>query len=367
MIIQIEPWIDKRELREIKKVIESTFLIENKATKEFEEIVKKYTNSRYVLAVSNATVGLFCCLKSLGIGDDPSDEVIVPNVTFIATANSVLMAGSKVVLCDVDKSNGKMNIEELKRKITSKTKAIIPVHLYGYPCDMFSIKEICEEYGLYCIEDAAQGLGTFYYSKHVGTIGDCGVISLYGNKSITTGEGGLILTDNEEIYKKCYRLKNHGRDTKGVFIHDYIGYNFCYTDLQAAVGIAQMGKYDKILTKKRKIYDRYCEGFKNISNIRKIDYIDKQEKPNWWFSSFMFERSNELEKYLKENEVQTRKFFYPLHMQPCYVNFDRVIKSGEYIGSIEFFNNGLSLPSSYSLEPDQQKEVIEKIKRFYIL
>jgi len=248
-IPQIEPWIDNRELYYLKKVVESTYVTENKLTKEFENRVKESTGSKYAIAYTNGTMALYACLKALGI--KRSDKVIVPNMTFVATANAVIMAGATPVFCEVQEDTFCMDPEQLKGLIDPYTKAIIPVHLYGQAANMDSIMAIANDKNIPIIEDAAQGVGVKYKDKHVGTFGDMGILSYYGNKTITCGEGGIILTDSEDLAKACYRLKNHGRDTKGIFKHDHIGYNFSFTEMQAAIGLAQMDKLPDIISKKR--------------------------------------------------------------------------------------------------------------------
>ncbi|MEM4326452.1 MAG: DegT/DnrJ/EryC1/StrS family aminotransferase [Candidatus Pacearchaeota archaeon] len=361
MITQIEPWIDESELLEIKRAVDNTFFTENKLTSEFEEMVKNYTGSKYDLAVCNATAGLFCILKALDIG--PGDEVIVPNITFIATSNAVIMAGATPVICDVKRDTFCIDPEDIEKRITERTKAVIPVHLYGQSTDMNSIIKIAQKYNLKIIEDAAQALGVTYMGKSVGTFGEAGVISFYGNKIITTGEGGIILTNDKLIYKKCYRLKNHGRDTKGTFIHEFIGFNFCSTDLQAAVGISQMKKLDKIIQRKKEIFERYKEGLKDIPYLKPL-HIEPNCQPVYRFSNFIVDKIEALVEFLKDNGIQTRRAFFPLHLQPCYKNSNYIKYEGEYKNSIFCYEKLLSLPSSYKLKIDEQELVINKIREF---
>ena len=231
-VIQIEPWIDRSELKQLKRVVKSTFVSEYKLNEEFESLIKKITSSPHAVSMTNGTAALFCALKALGIGE--GDEVIVPNMTFIASANAVIFAGATPVLCDVDKDSLCMSAEEASKVITSKTKAIMPVHLYGKSCDMDSLKELAISHDLKIIEDAAQGMGVLYKGQHVGTFGDAGVLSFYANKTITCGEGGVVLSPNEKVIKDCYKMKNHGRSGKGVFVHESIGFNFCFTEMQSA-------------------------------------------------------------------------------------------------------------------------------------
>lgn len=357
-IPQIEPWIDDNELKHLKRLVDNKYVVENILTKEFEDMVKKHTGSKHVISISNGTLALYTCLIALGIGK--GDEVIVPNLTFIATANAVVMAGANPIFCDVDKESMQIDSNLIENCITNKTRAVIPVHLYGNSVDIYEIMDICKRNNLKLIEDAAQGVGVFYDEKHVGTFGDCGVLSYYGNKTITCGEGGIILTNDDEIAKKCYRLKNHGRDKKGVFIHEYIGFNFSFTEMQAAIGISQMEKLNRIIERKKKIHDKYVNDLNSIGDLKPQLFNDKVN-PVHWFTSFLTNRKKELSEYLLSCNIQTRDFFYPLNLQPCY----NIGRNHDFINSISLYETGISLPSSYGLTNEQQDYIIDCIKKFY--
>jgi len=360
MIIQIEPWIDEQELAELKRVISSTFVVEHDLTREFEDRTRALTGAKHAIAIMNGTAALFCCLKALNIG--PGDEVIVPNMTFIATANAVVMAGAKPVFCEVLADTFCIDSAAAAGLINARTKAIMPVHLYGQSADMDALGDLVRRRGLYLIEDAAQGVGVHFNGRHVGTFGALGILSYYGNKTVTCGEGGMILTNDDELAKRCYRLKNHGRDGKGSFVHEHIGFNFSFTEMQAAVGIAQMKKLPAIVAKKKLIHDRYLDGLQGLNRFRPA-YIDPRCEPVFWFTSYISDDANTVAAHLAENGVQTRRFFYPLHLQPCYrdLSFER---SGFAI-SEQIFDEGISLPSSYHLSELDQRRVIELVKKFY--
>lgn len=358
-IPQIEPWIDSSELKELKRVVKSTYVVENQLTKEFEEMVSSYSGSLHTVAMTNGTAALFCCLKALGVG--PGDEVLVPNITFVATANVVLWTGATPVFCEVDPKTMCLDVKILDKYVTNKTSAVIPVHLYGQSVDMYSLMSFCEKHNLYCIEDAAQGVGVKFDGKHVGTFGDCGVYSYYGNKTITCGEGGVVLTGDKEIAKKCFRLKNHGRDVKGVFIHEHIGYNFCFTDMQAAIGISQMKKLDRVIAKKQQIHERYHECLSGVLDLEPFEF-DSRTSPVHWFTSYLTTDRDNLMSYLKDKNIQTRLFFYPLHMQPCY---DGKYNVGSYDLSESLYDRGISLPSSVKLKWKDQKYIIKCIKEYF--
>ncbi len=358
MIPQIEPWIDEEELKELAEVIKSTWITEYKKTEEFEEGIRKLTGAKYALAVSNGTIGLYMCLKALGIGE--GDEVIVPDFTFIASANSVIMAGAEPVFADIDRKTLNIDAGKIEAAITPKTKAIMPVHIYAQAADMDAVMKAAKKHSLPVVEDAAEGVGAYFKEKHTGTFGELGVLSFYGNKTITTAEGGMILTDNEALFRKCWQLKNHGREVKGTFIHPHIGYNFCFTDLQAAIGLAQLRKLPRILEIKKAINDKYRELLAGVEAV-KFTEVDKRGKPAHWFTSILVDDVEGLAKHLEKEGIQTRRFFYPMHMQPPYKEKVR----GSFPNSEWAYNHGLSLPSSVLLKDEQIEIIAEKIKEFY--
>tara|TARA_Y100001970_G_scaffold197305_1_gene240034 strand:+ start:22249 stop:23376 length:1128 start_codon:yes stop_codon:yes gene_type:complete len=367
-INQIEPFIDHTEMEYLAKVVESTFVTEHTLTKEFEELFKNYTGAKHVISYTNGTVALYAILQSLGIG--PGDEVIVPDLTFIATANSVILAGATPIFCDIETKNFGLDLLHAKKLITKKTKAIVPVHLYGLSARMDELTVFCKENNIFLIEDAAQGVGVRFRCnddtefKHVGTFGIGGILSFYGNKTMTCGEGGLILTDDEELAKKCYRLKNHGRDVKGIFFHEHIGFNFAFTEMQAAIGIAQFKKLNKIISMKAKFYDRYREGLSKIPQVRIMD-IPENVQPVHWFTNIFVDDVDDLADFLKEKGIGTRRFFYPLHLQPCYQDFKQDLNTENFKNSFHSFNTALSLPSLYSLSEKDQDYIIDTIKKYY--
>ena len=357
-IPQIEPWIDELELVQLKRVVDNTYVTEHQ---EFEGLIRDLTGSSYAVSMSNGTVALFCCLKALGIG--PGDEVIVPNMTFIASSNSVLMAGATPVLCDINKTNLCIDQQKCEELITKKTKAIMPVHIYGQSCDMHNLISLSTKYGIPILEDAAQGVGVRFCGKHAGTFGELGVLSFYGNKTITCGEGGVILTDSKELRDKCYQLKNHGRLKKGTFTHNSIGYNFCFTEMQAAIGISQMHKLDRIISRKKQIYERYQAELKPVGSFLEKINVDRNCSPVWWFTSFLTHNKLELMSHLSKMGIQTREFFYPLNKQPCYKHSDFADRNLPV--SNEVFDMGISLPSAYCLTDEEQTYIINTINEYF--
>lgn len=362
-IVQIEPWIDGGELRELKRVIDSTFLTEHALTREFESVVAQLTGSKHAVAICNGTMALFACVKALGIGR--GDEVIVPNLTFVATANAVILAGATPVLCEIRPDTFCLDVTRAEKLITANTKAILPVHLYGQSADISTVMALARKYELKVVEDAAQGIGVQFEGKHVGTLGECGILSFYGNKTITCGEGGIILTNDDDLATSVYRFKNHGRDKKGVFIHETIGFNLAFTELQAAVGLSQMKKLPEIIEKKRDIQIRYAEELRGLRGLRPA-YIDPRCEPVFWFTSFLCEDRDALSAYLQSRGIQTRRFFFPLHRQPCYADGKHVlIIDSDFEVSDWAYQLGISLPSSYGLTSEDQSRVIAEIRFFY--
>ncbi len=363
LIVQIEPWVDESELRELTRVIDSTFLIEHELTREFERATTELTGAKHAIAVCNGTMALFTSLKALGIG--AGDEVIVPNFTFIASANAVILAGAVPVLCEVRQDTFCIDIARAEDLLTTRTKAVMPVHLYGQSANMPEVIEFAQRHGLRVLEDAAEGIGVRYDGQHVGTFGDIGILSYYGNKTITCGEGGIILTNDDALAKAAYRLKNYGRDGKGTYVHETIGFNFSFTDLQAAIGVAQMKKLSAVIAKKLAIHDHYVRELEALVDFRPV-YIDPRCEPVFWFTSFLCDDPEALSSFLRLQNIQTRRFFLPLHQQPCYADGKHIkLSEGSYKVSEAIYRQGISLPSSYSLTEADQSRVIDQIRRFY--
>ncbi len=360
MIPQIQPWIDDSELLEVKRVMESTYLTENKVTQEFEASLKTLTGAKHAIAVCNGTAALYCILKALDIGH--GDEVIVPNLTYVASSNAVIMAGAKPVFCPVRSDTLCIDVEAASALVNERTKGIMPVHLYGQCADADAVLAFAKRFDLRIIEDAAQAIGVEFNERHVGYHGDAGAISFYGNKTITCGEGGVILTDSDTIAQACRRLKNHGRSRRGTFIHEQIGFNFAMTEMQAAVGVAQLRKLPAIIQRKQEIHDAYIAGLADIPQLQPI-FIDPRCKPVHWFTSFLAENRAELAQYLASQGIQTRLFFCPLHLQPCYEGWSD--PDMDYSVSTLAYEQGISLPSSYILTDGELDLIIGKIHQFY--
>ena len=359
-IPQVQPWIDHKELEELEKVIKSTYITEHEVTREFQQRFVDLTGAKYAVAYSNGTAGLIGALIALEI--KPGDEVIVPNLTFVATANAVLLAGGTPVLCDIEEDGWQIDPQKIEEKITEKTKGIIPVHLYGAAANLDKIMEIAKAHQLFVLEDAAQSVGVKWRGQHVGTFGEMGMLSFYANKTMTTAEGGVMLTNNEAFAKRLYQIKNHGRDRKGIFIHETIGYNFSFSDLHAAVGVSQLKKLPKIMERKLQILEYYREGLKDLEAVT-FPKFPEQLTLMPWFSNIHVPDAKALSEYLHEQKIGSRRFFYPLHKQPCYEG--RFGGDADFPNTLKAFQTGLSLPSGVELQDEQLDRVIETIKQFY--
>lgn len=363
-IKQIQPVFSSKDFLFLKQAYNSNFLTENDFTKKFEAKISNIVGSKYSCATSNWTLGLYSCIKALNIGE--GDEVIVPNLTFIATSNAVILSGAKPVLCEVNINTLCIDEEKIVKLINKKTKAIILVHLYGNCCDINKIKKISNKKNIKIIEDAAQALGVRYNKKFVGTLGDVGGYSFYANKIITSGEGGIAVTNNLNIKRKIYQIKNHGRDKKGIYIHKNIGYNFSTTEMQSSIGLSQLFSLKKNIKKKKYIYEFYQKKLKNIPQIKFIK-ANKFTDMIPWFTNICAPKALKLSKFLNKNGIEIRRIFYPLNLQPCYLKNKNLVKNlnGNFNISKYVYNNFLSLPSSSNIKDQELKFVCDKIIKFY--
>lgn len=344
-IPQIQPWIDHEEVEAVREAVESTFITEHERTRRFEAMIRDRTGARHAIAYCNASCALFAVLRAADVG--PGDEVIVPDMTFAATANAVILAGATPVFADVDPESLMMTPATVAPRLTPRTRAILPVHLYGMAAVVDALAAFAAHYGLVMFEDAAQGMGVRFRGRHVGTTGAAGVISFYGNKTLTTGEGGVVLTDDDAIADAVYRLKNHGRAEKGVFVHEQIGFNFSFTEMQAAMGIAQLGKLDRVMAEKKRIRERYAWGLRNTVGVN-LQLPPEHVSPVYWFTNVFCDDAGGLAAHLAGRGIQSRRFFHPLHRQPCY----RHPGSPGFPVSAGAYVRGLSLPSACGL-PDE--------------
>jgi len=359
-IVQLIPYVGDEELTNLKKVIKNKWLTEGPFSNELIDIVKDFTKAKYALLTNNGTLALYLSLKAIGISK--GDEVITPDFTFNATASCVVFAGAKPVFVDVSNKTGNIDISLIEKHITENTRAIMPVHIYGQSADMDPIIELAKKYQLKVIEDAAQGYGVFYKGKHTGTIGDLGIISFYADKTVTTGEGAIILTNNYELYEKLRYLRNQGRISSGSFVHPQIGMNFRITDLQSAIGVAQIKKFrkiEKIKLNNYNIYKKLLEGVMEVKFLEEVDYSNIVP----FRANILVSSAKKLMNHLENNGIQTRGFFYPLHRQPC---FDYLLYNNDSFPiSNELNASGVCLPIHCELSENDIVYICDTIKSFY--
>ncbi|HEX2394156.1 MAG TPA: DegT/DnrJ/EryC1/StrS family aminotransferase [Bacteroidales bacterium] len=359
-IQQIQPFFDEQETRNLEKAISTGWVTEGPFSQEFLTLLKEFTGARYAVLANNGTLGLYLALLAIGAAE--GDEVIVPDFTFNASASSIAFTGAEPVFTDINKNDLQINASGIEGLITPRTKAIMPVHIYGQSCDMDPIVDIAKKHNLKIVEDAAQGFGVFYKGKHTGTIGDVGVISFFADKTITTGEGAVILTNNEAIFNRLKMLRNQGRPNSGTFIHPELGMNFRMTDLQCAVGVAQFKKFAQIKEIKLRNFNRYKE---LLSGIPQIEFVQIND-----FTNFIPFRVNikvpdveGLIAHLENNAIQTRRMFYPLHRQPCFkfLNYD----DAGFSASIDAYDRGISFPVHCRLKDEDIVYLCDQVKAFY--
>lgn len=359
IIPNTEPWVGQEELNEIKDCIRNRWLSGGPKLKKFQEKIAKICKVKHAIGCCNGTQALYIGLKILGIG--PGDEVIVPDFTFVASGNAVVWAGAKPVFVDIDRKTFNIDPAKIERAITKKTKAIMPVHIYGQSANMEAVMKIARRYKLKVIEDAAQALRVTYRGKPAGSFGDVGCLSFYADKVITTGEGGMVLTNDDELAKKAVILLNQGRTGRGWYVHDHLGYNFRMTDLQAAVGLAQLRKLETIIRKREKNEKLYKKHLKGVSEVE-FPYVSRKGRRTIWRITILVKDPQALLEFLEKEGIKAARTFFPLHTQPCYKRY-RV--KGKFPNADYISGRLLRLPSGTGLTEKEIRYVCEKIKLFY--
>ena len=351
---QFKSFVNKEDFARLEPVFEKNYIAEGPFAKEFSEKLLDIIGAKYGCFASNGTLALYLAMRALGI--QGGDEVIVQNLTFVASANAVEMTGATPVFTDVRAYND-LTIDLDKIKITKATKAILVAPLFGTVCSNIEyVRSFCKDNNLFLIEDAAQAIGISNGKKHCGTYGNVGTFSFYADKTITTGEGGYVVTDDETLFTKMRYLRNQGRIKSGTFIHPEIGYNFRITDIQAALGISQLDKLEKIIQAKQKIYKRYKS---NLGNL--VSYL--QIRPDFShipFRTVVFvDDAERVMSYLETKDIEPRSVFNPLHKQPCYAHLTYSDK--DFSNSIECYRRGICLPTWVGLTDEQIDYVTEAV------
>jgi len=346
------PDITHKEVEIINQVLSTPFLSIGPKVKEFEKKIADYVGTKYAIAVNSGTSGLHLCIRSLDIKDD--DEVITSPFSFIASANCILFERAKPVFVDIDKDTLCIDPTKIEEKITKKTKAILAVDIFGHPAQWDELEKIAKKHKLYLIEDSAEAFGSEYKGKKCGTFGNAAVFAFYPNKQITTGEGGVVVTNDEKIAKLCRSMRNQGRDEGDAWLsHSRLGYNYRMTEISAALGIVQTERVDEILKKRQEIADLYNMRLSKIDGI-KIPYISSDVKMSWFvyvirLDDKRFSRKNrdEAMEELKKRGINCGNYFPPIHLEPFYVemfgykegSFPLTERVSELTIAIPFYNN----------------------------
>lgn len=358
-IMQMRPLFGQEEKQAICDYMdEDGFITEFKRTEQFEQMIAEYTGARHCIVVNNGTISL--TLAAIAAGIQAGDEVITPNYSMIATPNSVKMFGAVPVFVDVEPDTLCLDIEKVQQALTSKTRAIMLVSANGRSpkAGIAAFEELARKRDLILIEDAAQSLGSvFPDGRHVGRAGLIGSFSFSAPKIISTGQGGALITDNDNIALKLRRLKDFGRSGGGNDIHDSIGYNFKFTELQACIGIEQMKKLPERVDRKKEIWQRYAQNLQQIAKIQLFNHDLDNTCP--WFIDSMVEQRDELQNFLKNHGIGTRVMYPPINKQKAYQ------LKGDYPISKKIGGNGLWLPSAVQLTNSEIDYVCSKIAHFY--
>tara|TARA_B100001123_G_scaffold431337_1_gene552651 strand:+ start:3083 stop:4243 length:1161 start_codon:yes stop_codon:yes gene_type:complete len=352
------PKIFKQDKINVKDCLNKGWISsEGNYVKKFEKDFAKYINKKYGVAVANGTAALEIALKSLNL--KKKDEVIIPTFSIISTALCVVKLGLKPVLVDCDVENWNMKIDEVISKINKKTKAIIITHIYGFPVSLKKILKIAKKRKIRIIEDSAEMIGQEIYGKKCGSFGDISTFSFYANKHITTGEGGMILTNDSKIYNKCKSLRNlcFGKNNADRFNHDDIGWNYRFSNLQAALGCGQLKNIKWIIKRKREIGKRYYNKLKNNKKIYIQPLSNKFSKNIFWVFGILIKKKLKLDnkrlmKELLKKNIQTRGFFWPMHKQKIFKKL-KLFKNQKYPNAEFLSKKGLYLPSGLGITNKQ--------------
>ncbi|MCO5246645.1 MAG: DegT/DnrJ/EryC1/StrS family aminotransferase [Anaerolineae bacterium] len=345
-----EPTLDGNELKYVQQAVETNWISSAGGfIRDFEARFAEECGAKYGIACANGTVALHLALATLGL--EPGDEVIIPAFTMIATINAVTYCGATPVLVDNELDFWQMDVEDVARKITPRTKAIIPVHIYGHPVDMDALNELACRHGITVIEDAAEAHGAEYKGRRTGGLGAAAAFSFYGNKILTTGEGGMITTNDQDIARLAWNLRDHAFSSERHFWHKFVGFNYRMTNLQAAVGLAQVERLNELVAARRRNAAHYT------SLLRDIPGITTPPEAPWaknvfWMYGIMVERDSfgmnrdQLRSVLADNGIETRTFFIPMHCQPVYWD---AFKGQRFPVAERLCRDGFYLPSASSL------------------
>lgn len=353
MIPISKPVLDDTEIEAIKSVLDSGMLAQGKFVERFEERFADYIGTKFAIATNSGTSALHTALASLGVKE--GDEIITTTFSFIATASCILMQNAKPVFVDINQKTYNIEPHRIEQKITERTKAIIPVHLYGQPCDMGKIMEIAENHNVFVIEDAAQAHGAEYNGKKAGGLGDVGIFSFYPSKNMTTGEGGMITTNSKEIAEKAGVIRNHGQKT--LYLHEMLGFNYRMTNIAAAIGIAQLKKLDSL--NERRI--RNAEYYNKKLEAVEMPFVAEGVKHVFHQYTIRVKNRERFLKHLEKNEVGYGIYYpIPIHKQPLFGEYNKIkLENAEKASEAV-----VSIPVHPALSDEELKYIVEVINLY---
>ena len=351
MIPIYEPYLNGNEKKYVNDCLKTTWISsKGKYIDLFEKAIKDYTGAKYASTCSNGTVALDLAFKAIGVKS--GDEVITSSFTYVASTNAILINDATPVFIDVENDSWNIDAWQIEAKITQKTKAVLISNIYGYLPDIEKIKRLCDKYSIFLIEDAAESLGASYSAVKSGNIGDISTFSFFGNKTITCGEGGMVICNDEKLYLRVEQLKNQGNNSEIRYHHDVLGYNYRMTNIQAAIGLAQMEQLETILRKKKELFNYYFEVLKNYVEFQRP--INDSIIPSHWIVCILLKTEGQKQKIIEEltvNKVEHRPLFTPVCNFSFYENcYDQKVAE-------DIYRRGICLPSF----PDLRKRQLKKI------
>ena len=355
-----QPSLRGNEKKYVSECLETSWISwHGRFVREFEAKFAARIGINHATSVCNGTMALHLALLALGI--EPEDEVIVPTLTYVATANAVVYVGAKPVFADSRQDTWQLDPDDVRRHITPRTRAILPVHLYGQACDMDPLVALAKEHQLFVVEDCAEAFGTLYKGRHVGTFGDIAMFSFFGNKTITTGEGGMVVSNDKTLIERASHFKGQGLAAHREYWHDVVGYNYRMTNIAAAIGLAQLERADEMIERKRKIAAQYAELLQGLPLQMHGEMRDT--KHSFWMVSILVNKPEDrdlLRTHLAEARIETRPVFFPVHTMPTYAKTYRRHSVAEDIA-----RRGINLPSWPDMSDEDVHTVAASIRAFF--
>ncbi len=360
------PDIGPDEERLVLEVLRSGQLSLGPMAPEFERRVAEYVGARHAVAVSSGTAGLHLCVRVLGLG--PGDEVITTPFSFVASSNCLLFEGARPVFVDIDPATWNIDPGRIEAAVTPRTRAILPVHVFGQACDMDAILDIARRRGLAVLEDACEALGGTWRGRHAGTFGRAGVFAFYPNKQITTGEGGMIVTDDDDLARACRSMRNQGRGESGGWLdHERLGYNYRLDELSAALGVAQMQRVDEILAARARVAARYHELLAGVPGVRTMTW-PPEVGMSWFVYVVLLDRGIDRDRVMAALQgagIQCRAYFSPIHLQPFYrERFGH--QPGDFPVCEDVARRTLALPFHTRMTEDEVGAVVDRLREICV-